>query len=105
MTRPKPSVTLAGPVLAVTGEVDADTVIALRAQGENFIRQATGPLTVDLSGLATAHSVVLSMLLCWQRLAQQVRCPMTFRGANKKLVSLAALSNLDNQIPGFSPHG
>ena len=105
MTRPTPSITLAGPVLAVTGEVDAATVIDLRAQGEGFIRRATGPLTVDLSDLVTAHSVVLSMLLCWQRLAQEVQCPLTFRGANKKLISLAALSNLENQIPGFAPHG
>jgi len=105
MTRPTPSVTLAGPVLAVTGEVDADSVIALRAQGETLIRQATGPLTIDLSGLATAHSVVLSMLLCWQRLARELQCPLTFRGASQRLVSLAALSNLQHQIPGFAPHG
>lgn len=105
MTSAKPAVTLNGPLLAVTGEVDADTVIALRAQGERLIRQATGPLTVDLSGLATAHSVVLSMLLCWQRLGQQVQCPLTFRGGSERLISLAALSNLQNQIPGFAPHG
>ncbi len=105
MTHPAPTVTLTGPTLAVTGEVDADSVIALRAEGERLIRQATGPLTVDLSELAAAHSVVLSMLLCWQRLAQQLPCPLTFRGANKRLISLAALSNLEDQIPGFAPHG
>jgi len=105
MSPEAPRVTLSGPVLAVTGDVDAETVIALRAQGEALIRGATGPLTVDLSELGTAHSVVLSMLLCWQRLAHQLHRPMTFRGASERLVSLAALSNLQNQIPGFAPHG
>jgi len=105
MTLQTPLVTLSGPVLTVTGDVDAESVIALRAQGEALIRAASGPLTVDLSELGTAHSVVLSMLLCWQRVAQQLHRPMTFRGANERLVSLAALSNLQNQIPGFSPHG
>jgi phospholipid transport system transporter-binding protein len=105
MSPEAPRVTLSGPVLAVTGDVDAESVIGLRAQGETLIRGATGPLTVDLSELGTAHSVVLSMLLCWQRLAQQLQRPMTFRGASERLVSLAALSNLQNQIPGFAPHG
>ncbi|MDR9426017.1 MAG: STAS domain-containing protein [Marinobacter sp.] len=105
MIHPAPTVTLSGPSLAVAGEIDADSVIALRARGEQLIRQATGPLTVDLSELASAHSVVLSMLLCWQRQAQQIERPLTFRGASSELLSLAALSNLQKEIPGFAPHG
>src|SRR5690554_7911588 len=58
----------------------------------------------DLSGLATAHSVVLSMLLCWHRLALEKQQSLTFQGASDRLLSLAALSNLEDQIPGFATH-
>ncbi|NWO06144.1 MAG: STAS domain-containing protein [Alteromonadaceae bacterium] len=105
MNAPAPRVALEGQTLAVSGEVDADSVIALRKAGERLISQATGPLTVDLSALATAHSAVLSMLLCWQRLAIQRSLQLAFRGGSERLVSLAALSNLDDQIPGFAVHG
>ncbi|GHD54071.1 phospholipid transport system transporter-binding protein [Marinobacter persicus] len=105
MSSPAPRVTLDGQVLTVSGEVDADNVMPLRAEGERLIRQASGALVVDLSGLATAHSAVLSMLLCWQRLAGRHQRQLTFRGAGQRLVSLAALSNLDDQIPGFASHG
>jgi phospholipid transport system transporter-binding protein len=105
MSAPAPRVTLEGQMLAVSGEVDADSVVALRKEGERLISQAAGPLTVDLSALATAHSAVLSMLLCWQRLASRQSLSMHCRGASARLVSLAALSNLDDQIPGFIAHG
>ena len=67
MTGAEASVQLRDGALVVTGQVDADSVLALRARGEQLIRQAEADLVVDLSGLETAHSVVLSMLLCWRR--------------------------------------
>lgn len=99
-----PGIVRNGKTLCVTGDVDADTVLALRKQGEQEIRQADGTLEVDLSGLGTAHSVVLSMLLCWQRLALSRHCLLSFTGASERLRSLAALSNLQDQIPGFAEH-
>lgn len=84
--------------LWVSGRVDADSVLALRAQGEALIRQHGGHLIVDLSALETAHSVVLSMLLCWQRLAEKQGGSLRFRGISERLESLAALSNLRSQL-------
>jgi len=46
---------------------------------------------------------VLSMLLCWQRLAHQTGITLSFRGVSSRLASLAALSNLDDQLTGFRP--
>jgi len=103
MSAGAPQVRLVDEVLVVSGEVSADTVVALRKQGEKLVRAATGNLVVDLDGLATAHSVVLSMLLCWQRLAHQAGIALTFRGVSARLASLAALSNLDDQLAGFGP--
>ncbi|PSF05956.1 NTP-binding protein [Marinobacter fuscus] len=91
-------------VLRLLGEVDATSVLELRKQGEQFIQQAgQQPLIIDLSGLSTAHTVVLSLLLCWHRLALSLQGQLSFTGASDRLVSLAALSSLQNQLPGFSP--
>lgn len=106
-TRPAPTVDLNGQTLAVRGHVDAGNVVTLREQGEVLIAKAGGPLTVDLSALDSAHSVVLSMLLCWQRCAHQHQFSLVFQGFSDRLLSLAALSNLNGpllgeQIPGFT---
>ena len=103
MTAGLPRVHLSDGALIVSGEVTADTVINLRKEGEKLIRSASGDLVVDLDGLVTAHSVVLSMLLCWQRLAHQAGISLSFRGVSGRLVSLAALSNLEDQLAGFGP--
>ncbi|WP_372964285.1 lipid asymmetry maintenance protein MlaB [Marinobacter sp.] len=104
MSNSSPTVTLQGNVLNVAGEVDANSVVALRNQGEKLISGLQGSLTVDLTGLLTAHSVVLSMLMCWYRLGSSKQLSISFKGANERLRSLAALSNLDDQLPGFSAH-
>lgn len=103
MTSGAPQAQLVDGVLVVTGEVSADTVVTLRKQGEKLIGTASGNLVVDLDGLVTAHSVVLSMLLCWQRLAHQAGLSLSFRGVSGRLASLAALSNLEDQLAGFGP--
>lgn len=80
--------------LKVSGAIDAHNVAQVRAQGERQIKAASGELVVDLGGLSTTHSVILSMLLCWSRLAEGQGVSLTFAGAPERLVSLAALSNL-----------
>jgi len=98
----EPRVERTNDILAVTGEVNAESVVALRSKGEAVIRCAAVNLTVDLGGLVTAVSVVLSMLLCWQRLAASQGVVLTYQGVSERLLSLAALSHLDDQLPGFS---
>ncbi|AHI29106.1 NTP binding protein [Marinobacter similis] len=102
MASKEPRVERTSDILVVTGEVDAESVVALRSEGEAVIRAAAVNLTVDLEGLETAHSVVLSMLLCWQRLAASQGVSLTYQGVSERLLSLAALSHLDDQLPGFS---
>lgn len=104
MNGSSPMVTLEGASLRVSGEVDAVSVVALRKQGEKLIGGAEGSLAVDISGLATAHSVVLSMLMCWHRLALSKQLALSFEGASDRLLSLAALSNLEARLPGFTAH-
>lgn len=103
MTAGVPQVQLSDGALIVSGEVTPDTVVSLRNEGEKLIHSVSGDLVIDLDGLVTAHSVVLSMLLCWQRLAHQTGITLSFRGVSSRLASLAALSNLDDQLTGFRP--
>ncbi|HEA52868.1 hypothetical protein LCGC14_1655980 [marine sediment metagenome] len=93
-----PTVELKEGVLWVSGAIDAHTVIALRAEGERLIKTVSDRLVVDLEGLSTTHSVVLSMLLCWSRLAEKQGVALSFREAPGRLVSLAALSNLEDWL-------
>ncbi|MGM0766983.1 MAG: STAS domain-containing protein [Pseudomonadota bacterium] len=101
MTAGPARVGLTGDTLTLSGDIDPLNVLALRQQGESLIASAPGSLTVDLSNLGTAHSVVLSLLLCWQRLAAGRGQALVFSGASGRLVSLASLSGLDEQLPGF----
>lgn len=101
MTASVPRVELSGHTLSVSGVVDAQSVLSLRSQGEKLIQSVKAPVEADLAGLETANSVVLSMLLCWQRIAEHSGSTLSFKNASDRLASLAALSNLDEQLPGF----
>jgi len=97
-----PAVQLQDGVLMVSGPVDTRSVIPLRAEGERLITSARGSLVVDLKGLSTTHSVALSMLLCWSRLAEKQGLSLSFRDAPARLISLAALSNLEDWLQSRS---
>ncbi len=101
MTAAQATVSLDGDKLTVSGNIDPLTVVALREEGETLILGSKTDLVVDLTAMSTAHSVVLSLLLCWQRLARGRSQTLHFTGVSERLGSLAALSGLDEQLPGF----
>ncbi len=103
MSQSAPLARLSDGVLVVSGYVDFDSVVALRRQGDALIASCSRALTVDLGALENAHSVVLSLLLCWRRLAAGRSIELSFRGVSERLASLAALSNLEDELPGFAP--
>lgn len=92
--------------LALAGEVTAASAPALRARGEALIRSARESgrqtLTLDLAGLATASSIVLSLLLCWQRHARAQGLALTYTGTGDRLCALAGLGNLEPHLPGLA---
>lgn len=101
MTPAQATVTLENDRLAVSGGIDPLAVLALRKEGERLILASKADLEVDLTAMSTAHSVVLSLLLCWQRLARSHGQTLRFAGVSERLGSLAALSGLEEQLPGF----
>ncbi|MEX2474957.1 lipid asymmetry maintenance protein MlaB [Marinobacter sp.] len=102
MTGASAHVELTGSTLALSGAISPLNVVGVRKEGEWLIASAPGDLVVDVSALGTAHSAVLSLLLCWQRCATSLGRPLVFSGVSDGLVALASLSNLDTQLPGFN---
>ena len=101
-----PRLTLMDNRLSVTGDITSDNVLAIRGEGERLIAGNNQEVVVDLSGLGAAHSVVLSLLLCWMRLARSRGQRLSFEGVDGQLGSLAALSGLGSglgeHLPGLS---
>lgn len=96
---PEPRLTLTANRLSVTGDIRPGNVVAIRNEGERLIAAQQQGLVIDLSGLGAAHSVVLSLLLCWLRLAGSRQQAMHLEGMGDRLRSLAALSGLDKHLP------
>ena len=67
------SVRKAGERLELAGRVTADNVAELRRQGESWLaeRASGAAVTIDLSSVSTASSLLLSLLLCWHRAASR----------------------------------
>ena len=87
--------------LRVFGNIGPENVLAIRSEGERLIAGHRRDVSVDLSALGAAHSVVLSLLLCWLRLARSRHQSLVFCGVGERLESLALLSGLDGHLPGF----
>ncbi len=98
----EPRLTFDGNRLSVTGEIVPDNVCAVRREGERLIAGQNQDIVVDLSALGSAHSVVLSLLLCWLRLAHSRNQALSLEGVGDRLRSLAALSGLDEHISGLA---
>lgn len=100
-----PAVVLSGDRMLLSGRVVPDTVLQVRADGERLIKKQGSPLVmvIDLSGVEAAHSVVLSLLLCWVRQAHECQVGLRIEGGDDRLWSLATLSGLDQYLPGIQP--
>ncbi|MEX0606083.1 MAG: STAS domain-containing protein [Marinobacter sp.] len=87
--------------LAVSGEVTADNVVALRQEGERQLAASGCDVEITLAGVENAHSILLSLLLCWQRAAKVREQKLIYSGMSERLSSLSALSGLSQHLPGF----
>ena len=96
---PEAQLTLTGNRLRITGDIKPGNVVAIRNEGEHLIAGQNQGLVIDLSGLGAAHSVVLSLVLCWLRLAGSRHQAMHLEGMGDRLRSLAVLSGLDKHLP------
>lgn len=87
--------------LTVCGQITADNVVALRSEGERWLSSLGREIEINLAGVENAHSILLSLLLCWQRAANARHQSLTYSGIGERLLSLCALSGLSQHLPGF----
>lgn len=87
--------------LAVCGQITADNVVALRSEGEQWLGSLGREVEINLAGVENAHSILLSLLLCWQRAAKARNQNLIYSGISERLLSLCALSGLGQHLPGF----
>lgn len=96
------SVRKAGERLELAGRVTADNVAELRRQGESWLaeRASGAAVTIDLSSVSTASSLLLSLLLCWRRAASRQSMTLTFEGAPEQLLELSRLNGVSRWLTG-----
>lgn len=88
-----------GGQLLLSGVLDHSNVVKAREEGEALLGQAGSTCSVSLSGLESAHSAVLSLLLCWLRFAVKRQLTLTFVDMPDQLYDMARVSGLDDLLP------
>lgn len=86
-------------VILLSGVLDHSNVVSARERGEALLGQAGSRCAVSLSGLESAHSAVLSLLLCWLRFAGKRQLSLTFVDMPDRLYDMARVSGLDDLLP------
>jgi len=85
--------------LSLSGQMDHDTVVRARELGERLLAEEQGPWRINLGGLESAHSGVLSLLLCFLRAADRHQQSITFVEMPDRLYDMARMSGLDQLLP------
>lgn len=87
----------------VSGILDFAAVSALAAEGERLMRAASRRglerLSIDLSGIESANSAALALLVEWLEQACRRGLELVYVQPPQPLMRLARLSNLDGLLP------
>jgi phospholipid transport system transporter-binding protein len=86
-------------VVELSGQVLAEDVAGLLKQGETFFSSASQCMVLDLEGLESANSIILSLLLSWLRLAKRKRFDIEIINMSSQLQAMARVSGLENVLP------
>lgn len=83
----------------IRGELNMQTVPAVAESARNVIKQVSGEVSVDLSGVSRADSAGLALLIELQRLSRQQQCAIRFLNLPEQLSQILHLSELDDILP------
>ena len=90
--------------LAVRGELSFDTVPDVYAQSAAWVRNAQGPITVDLKEVERADSAGVALLVEWLRLASGRGGKLSFANVPEQVRSLIRVNGLTSAL-GVSSSG
>lgn len=83
-------------ILQVTGDINFDTVVALREEGDRYIQKASADdiLTFDLSAAQYVDSSILPLLISWLRSGQSHQVQVGFSNVPSALQQIAKVCGL-----------
>lgn len=83
-------------VLQVTGHINFDTVLPLRAEGERYLGEASpnDAIVFDLGGAQCVDSSVLPLLSAWLRAGKSRQVKVQFRQVPEALQQIANVCGL-----------
>lgn len=86
-------------MFSLNGAASGDDVGAFRRDLEALIDSRSGTnLCLDVSGLESVNSVILSVFLCGLRRAENVSCDLSFANIPSKLFDVIRVGGLESII-------
>lgn len=85
--------------MVVTGALTFDSVERGWRDAATLMRQSSGPLEVDLSGVGHCDSAALALLIDWLRLLRHEGRNMSLTRTPERLLLLAQVSDLEQILP------
>ena len=98
----KAEIKMDGKTLRLSGDLDFSNVMPLYQQSLALFQMNTTSVCVDFSGLTTANSVVLALMVSWIRLAKQQAKTIQLKNISQEIMSLAKSSGLDKVLEPFA---
>lgn len=89
---------------AVTYETARVVHASTRAELASTLQAAADCIEVDLSGVTSGNSLVLSLMLSWMRVARQQERQMVFSAVPIGLLELIRFTGLDDILPLATEH-
>ncbi len=86
-------------VISLNESVSYDTVMAVRERIAQQIRLAKSSFDIDFDGLIDYDSSMLTLMLCWIRLAKQQGVNCRFTNVSNELIGMARVYGLDKLLP------
>lgn len=85
--------------LHVAGSIDFNTAVSLWKESLPLMISAR-ELIFDFSGVTSANSAALSLLLEWEKYANKQQREISFQNIPAQLKSIAAVAGVEQLIPG-----
>lgn len=91
-----------GSTLHLSGDLDFSNVMSLYRQSLKLFSSGVPVIQVDFSGLASANSVALALMINWMRLAKKSSKTICLKNISQEMMSLANAAGLDKVLAGDS---
>lgn len=86
---------------SLSGDLLADTVVAVLESGRTLIARSGGQWTVDMSAVERVSSVGVALLLDWMRCAEAAGVVLRIRALPDHLRPIIQVSDLDEVFASF----